>query len=127
MNFLTAVAACFNQYVTFSGRASRSEYWYFVLFILLGSIVLVIVDSALFPAPSFQPLSSIFSLITIPPSIAVAARRLHDIDKSGWWQLIWGIPLIGWVVMIVWLVKPGTAGSNRYGSDPLGAMVAATA
>lgn len=127
MNFLTAVATCFNQYVTFSGRAIRSEYWYFVLFMILGQMVLMIVDGALFPTLPVQPLSTILTLITIPPSIAVTARRLHDIDKSGWWQLLWCLPLIGWVVMIVWLVKPGTASSNRFGSDPLGVRVAVPA
>jgi uncharacterized membrane protein YhaH (DUF805 family) len=119
MNFATAIKTCFANYATFGGRALRSEYWYFVLFILLGGFVTAMLDMAMFPTIKWSPLNSIFSLVTFLPSIAVAARRLHDIDKSGWWQLIMVIPLIGWIIFIIWMCKVGTPGANRFGEAPL--------
>lgn len=115
MDFTTAVKTCFNKYVTFEGRAPRSEFWYFFLFMLLGNVVLGILDVVLFPSMEWGPLSSIFGLVTLLPSIAVATRRLHDIDKSGWWQLINFIPLIGWIVFLIWVCSLGTRGPNRFG------------
>ena len=89
MDFQTSVRTCFQKYVTFSGRAIRSEYWWFSLFLILASIVLGVVDSVLFGWESmFSPLGDLFSLATILPSLAVTSRRLHDIDKSAWWMLL---------------------------------------
>ncbi len=121
MDFSTAVRTCFQKYVTFSGRAQRSEFWYFVLFNLLASIVLGIVDGALFGWASDDPevLNGIFSLIMFLPSLAVAVRRLHDTDRSGWWVLLWLIPIIGWIILIVWYATKGTEGPNRFAPDPL--------
>ena len=118
MDFVTAVKTCFNKYVTFEGRAQRSEFWYFFLFMLLGNVVLGILDTILLPSMAWGPLSSIFGLVTFIPSIAVSARRLHDIDKSGWWQLINIIPLIGWIVFLIWVCSLGTRGPNRFGDSP---------
>jgi uncharacterized membrane protein YhaH (DUF805 family) len=59
------------------------------------------------------------------PSIAVGVRRLHDIDRSGWWWLLWFVPIVGWIIMLIWVCSGGTAGMNRFGRDPLGAAAAA--
>jgi uncharacterized membrane protein YhaH (DUF805 family) len=127
MDFPTAVKTCFANYMTFRGRAPRSEYWYFVLFMFIGGVTTAVLDAILFSGNVISPLNSIFSLVTIIPSLAVASRRLHDLDKSGWWQLLWIVPIIGWIIMIIWLVKRGTPGPNRFGPDPLGSMVAVPA
>lgn len=132
MTFQDSVKTCFSKYVTFSGRAARSEYWWFMLFVFAGNIVLSIVDSTLFgttvvtdtgfSASTDTPvLSGLFGLATILPGISVAVRRLHDIDKSGWWYWIILVPLIGFILLIVWFATGGTRGPNRFGADPLGA------
>jgi uncharacterized membrane protein YhaH (DUF805 family) len=108
MNFQDAVKKCFTNYVGFSGRASRSEYWWWVLFVIVTSIVLSQVS---------QELGGIFSLAVLLPGIAVGARRLHDIGKSGWWQLLSLIPLLGWLVLLYWAVQP-SEGDNAFGSAP---------
>jgi len=111
MEFKIAVQHVINNYVTFSGRAVRSEYWYWLLFTFVAGFFLGIVDGIL----GIQLLSSLFSLAVLLPSIAVAVRRLHDLDKSGWWLLILLIPLIGVIVLIYWFCQKGTAGDNRFG------------
>ena len=131
MDFMTAVKTCFSKYVTFSGRARRSEYWWWVLFVWVVSMGLSIVDSVLFGNVVTGPgsfyastdnaiLSGIFSLVVFLPGLAVAVRRLHDTDRSGWWLLIVLIPLVGWILLIVWFATEGTEGENRFGPDPLG-------
>ncbi|MCB1311315.1 MAG: DUF805 domain-containing protein [Sedimentitalea sp.] len=126
MSFTEAVRTCFSKYVTFSGRARRSELWWFVLFVSVCGLILSVLDSALFGATASEAgsgevaaLSAIFSLATFLPSISVAVRRLHDLDRSGWWYWIVLIPLIGWIVLIVWYATRGTEGPNRFGPDPL--------
>ncbi|MGM9428083.1 DUF805 domain-containing protein [Hydrogenophaga sp. MI9] len=109
MNFVDAVKLCFTKYVGFEGRASRSEYWWWVLFIIVVSIVLGAVRAGM--------LGNLFSLATLLPSLAVGARRLHDIGKSGWWQLVALIPLIGWILLIYWAVQP-SEGDNAHGPAP---------
>jgi uncharacterized membrane protein YhaH (DUF805 family) len=106
MTFTESIQACFTNYANFNGRASRSEYWWFALFIVIGSIVLSMVSGTL---------SLLFSLGTLVPSIAAASRRLHDTDRSGWMQLIALIPFIGWLIVIYFLVQEGKTGSNRFG------------
>ena len=98
MTFQEAVKVCFSKYADFSGRASRAEYWWFFLFILLVSAA-----TSLFS----NTLSGLFSLATLVPSIAAAARRLHDTNRSGWWQLIVLVPVVGLVVLIVFLAQEG--------------------
>jgi uncharacterized membrane protein YhaH (DUF805 family) len=119
MNWITIVL---KKYATFSGRAQRAEYWYFVLFYLVGYFALIMLDSALglwSKEAEAGVLSSIFALGVLLPFIAVATRRLHDIGKSGWWQLIGFIPLLGGIVLIVFFARKGDAGSNEYGPSPL--------
>jgi uncharacterized membrane protein YhaH (DUF805 family) len=108
MNFADAIKSGFTNYVVFAGRASRSAYWYWVLFVVLASIVLSMVN---------EDLAGIFSLAVFLPGIAVGSRRLHDIGKSGWWQLLGLIPVIGWLVLIYWAVQP-SEGENDFGAAP---------
>ena len=100
----------------FSGRSIRSEYWYWVLFTIVGSIVAGIIDVVL----GITVIDPLFGLATILPSIAVAVRRLHDLDRTGWWIFIGLIPIIGWIILIIWYCTRGTVGPNRFGPDPLG-------
>ena len=122
MSFVDAIKSGFANYVNFSDRACRSEYWFWVLFVVLGSLVAMIIDWAI----GMRLFDSIFGLATILPSVAVAARRLHDIDRTGWWLLIDFIPIIGWIVLLVWFCTRGTEGSNRFGADRLGALAQIT-
>lgn len=115
MNFWQAVQSGFSNYVTFSGRAARSEYWYWVLFALIGGLVAGIIDATV--GGSVTEL--IFNLVTILPGIALAVRRMHDLDRSGWWLLLVFIPLVGAVILIVWFCSIGTRGHNRFGADRL--------
>ena len=113
MNFQESITTCFKKYATFEGRASRSEYWYWVLAMWITIIVMQILAIAVH---FLAILALIVNLAILVPSIAVTARRLHDVDRSGWWQLLVFIPLIG---AIVWEVTKGTVGDNRFGKDPL--------
>jgi uncharacterized membrane protein YhaH (DUF805 family) len=108
---IEAVKAVFSKYATFEGRARRAEYWWFVLFSFIIAVVLNLINPGL--------LGGIWSLATLLPSLAVGARRLHDTDRSGWWLLIGFIPVIGLIVLIVFFVKAGQTGANRFGADPL--------
>ena len=109
------------KYAVFSGRSQRSEYWFFVLFYLIIYIVLAVLDGLVFKSGSqIGILSGVFSLAMIVPSLAVAARRLHDTDRSGWWQLLVLIPLIGVIVLIVFLAQDSKPGENKYGPSPKG-------
>ncbi|MBX2864678.1 MAG: DUF805 domain-containing protein [Leptolyngbyaceae cyanobacterium MAG.088] len=103
------------KYADFEGRARRSEFWYFVLFNILASIVLSIIDGVL---GTNGILGGIYSLGVLVPSVAVGARRLHDTGRSGWWQLIALIPLIGPIVLIVFCVQEGSFERNAYGPSP---------
>ena len=114
--FAAAVRTCLNNYATFQGRAARPEFWFFVLFNVLAGTALSVVDSMLFGlANGVSPLSSLYSLAAFIPGLAVGARRLHDTDRSGWWQLIMFVPLVGLVVLIVFYCQRGTQGHNRFG------------
>ena len=104
MNFIKAVETCFKKYGDFNGRASRPEFWWFYLL-----NILVWIFSWVFPLLAFLYLAMFI------PFIAVAARRLHDINKSGWFQLIGLIPLVGWIICIVWWASDGEKKNNRFG------------
>jgi uncharacterized membrane protein YhaH (DUF805 family) len=111
------------KYAVFEGRARRKEYWFFVLFNIIFAMVLAFLDGMFgtFDAESgFGVLSGIYGLAVLIPGIAVTFRRLHDTDRSGWWWLILFIPLIGAIVILVFMVIDGTSGQNQYGPDPKG-------
>lgn len=111
------------NYVGFSGRARRTEFWMFVLFNVIVSVILSIIDRLI----GNNILGYIYALAVLLPSLAVAVRRLHDTDRTGWWILIGLIPVIGAIVLIVFYAMPGTVGPNRYGADPKQAPAVATA
>lgn len=124
MTFADAVRTCFSKYATFSGRAARPEYWWWVLFAVVVNIFTNTIDAYViapalglppFGEESAQPLSLVTALALLLPGLAVTVRRLHDIDRSGWWFLIALIPIIGLLVLIYWWVQPGTEGENRFG------------
>lgn len=102
MDFGEAIKVCFNKFANFEGRARRSEYWWFMLFVNLVSIVTC----------------GIASIVFLVPSIAVTARRLHDIGRSGWWQLISFIPFAGAILLLIWTVQDSAPGTNEYGPNP---------
>ncbi len=113
MNFFEAVKTCFAKYVNFNGRARRSEYWWYALFLVILSVVAALIDS---PKPGESgTVGTIVSLATLLPSIAVAVRRMHDVGKSGWFCLI---PIYN----IVLACTNGEVGDNEYGSDPKGGI-----
>ncbi|WP_208347398.1 DUF805 domain-containing protein [Pseudaestuariivita rosea] len=116
MGFMEAVKTCLNKYVTFSGRARRSEYWWFYLFAFLVTLVATIIDGVL----GIMILYPITALGLLLPSIAAGVRRLHDTDRSGWWYLIVLVPIVGPIVLLVFWVMDGTKGDNRFGPDPKG-------
>jgi uncharacterized membrane protein YhaH (DUF805 family) len=121
MTFKQSIASGYSKYVTFSGRASRSEYWFFVLFSVLVAVACATVDIALGLnfALFYGPFYALFALVNLLPSISVLVRRLHDTGRSGWWYWIALVPIVGFIVLIVWLCTRGTQGENRFGSDPL--------
>ena len=118
MGFVDAVKSGFSNYVNFSDRACRSEYWYWVLFAVIGAIVTVIIDSMIGLSITY----TIFALATFLPGLAVGIRRLHDLDRSGWWILLFLIPLIGAIILIIWFCSKGTDGPNRFGADRLAGL-----
>ena len=112
MKFTEAVRTCFQKYATFSGRARRSEYWFFTLFTSLANILLISIfdeDSALV---------SLFSLAVFVPGLAVGVRRMHDIGRRGTAVLMILVPLVGWIIYLVWTAKDSQPGTNAYGPNP---------
>lgn len=105
-----SVKTCFQKYVDFSGRAARPEFWWFALFSLVVSLLVQAVLG--------YTVAMLVNLAFLLPSLAVGSRRLHDTGKTGWLQLLWIIPFLGWAAMIYFLVQPTVAGSNQYGSEP---------
>ena len=103
MTFGESIRTCFSKYVDFNGVASRSEFWWFILFVFIVGLVLNIVDRVLGTA---AVLYALFVLAVLLPYLAVGARRLHDTGRSGWWWLISLIPVIGTIVLIVFWVQP---------------------
>jgi uncharacterized membrane protein YhaH (DUF805 family) len=103
MTFVDAVATCFKKYADFNGRAMRSEFWWWALFNLIGAIALGVIS---------DKLSLAFSLATLLPYIAVTTRRLHDTDRSGWLQLLGFIPVVGWILLIVWCAQEGKSATR---------------
>ena len=117
MTFGGAVRTVLANYADFSGRASRAEYWYWILAVLVVSVALALVDGAViapmlgfepFAPEAGRPLGLLFSLAVLVPSLAVAVRRLHDIGRSGWWLLIQLVPIVGVLLLLWWLTRPST-------------------
>ncbi|MDP9064769.1 MAG: DUF805 domain-containing protein [Pseudomonadota bacterium] len=104
MNLVASIQECFRKYGDFRGCASRPEFWWFTLFVFVGAGALeAISDSA----------SLLFTLATMLPSAAVTTRRLHDVNRSGWVQLLFLIPILGWLALIILLAQPAVS-PNRY-------------
>src|SRR3989344_2799622 len=114
MNYYVSVL---QKYAVYEGRALRTEFWMFVLINIIISVLLSVVASVI-KIPGANYLSSLYSLVVLLPSLAVGARRLHDTDRSGWWQLIVLVPLIGIIVLIVLWAKESQSGDNQYGPVP---------
>lgn len=118
MNFRTSIETCFKKFADFKGRASRLEFWYFYL-LSYGTIGLLAFLSLRSPQDNFYLwLIGIFIIVIIVPFTAVTARRLHDVGRSGWWQLISGIPyvgIIGAIFLIIWWCSEGEKKKNKYG------------
>ena len=111
------------KYAVFDGRAQRAEYWYFFLFSMIISLVFVAIDIATgsFNQESgFGLLSGIYTLAVLIPTIAVGVRRLHDTNRTGWWMLLALVPLIGFIVLIVFFVIDSDPSANEYGENPKG-------
>jgi uncharacterized membrane protein YhaH (DUF805 family) len=116
MGFMGAITTCFSKYVTFQGRAARSEYWWWVLFVILVPLVVIALGAVVMSESSLPySVAGLFYLAIILPSIAVAVRRLHDTDHSGWWFFIQLVPAIGGLWFLYFMVISGTPGPNRFG------------
>jgi len=113
MNFFEAVKSAFSKYGVIAGRSLRSEYWYFQLFIFIGALVSAVPDIQI-----GGPVYVIFVLAVLVPNITVTVRRLHDVDRSGWWMLII-FTIIGIIPFLYWMCKKGDEGENRFGPYPL--------
>lgn len=122
MSFTNAVRKCLSNYVTFSGRAQRSEHWWFVLFVALTSVAAMILDNLLgltWDTVGDGPIQTLAGLALLLPGISVAVRRVHDLDRTGWWVCIFLIPIIGVIIFLFFACRRGTDGANRFGPDPL--------
>ena len=117
MDIQTSIKTCFSKYATFSGRASRSEFWLFQLFTFLGSIATLIIDVMILGFSlddASSPTNLIFLLIVMIPSVAAGCRRLHDLNKSGWWQLLY-LTIIGIILLTIWWATQGENKKNKFG------------
>jgi uncharacterized membrane protein YhaH (DUF805 family) len=121
MGFGQAISSGFSNYVNFSDRACRSEFWFWMLAYYIGLAVVAVIDYGVLGTSA---ISGLYMLAVFLPTLAVGIRRLHDLDRTGWWILLGLIPLIGPIILIVWFCSRGTAGPNRFGPDPLGAIAA---
>ncbi|MCP5086017.1 MAG: DUF805 domain-containing protein [Rhodobacteraceae bacterium] len=118
MDFSSAIKSGFANYVNWNGQASRSEFWYWVLFVIIVSIVTRIIDAVL-GTGDIGLLNPLWALATLLPGIFVAVRRLHDTDRSGWWYLL-VLTVIGALLLLYWFILKGSDGDNSFGADPLG-------
>jgi uncharacterized membrane protein YhaH (DUF805 family) len=118
IGFGEAISAGFSNYFNFNERSTRSAYWYFVLFLAILGAVTGILDFAIFGPQIVGPLTGIASLATFIPTISLSVRRLHDISRTGWWVLLALIPIVGWIILIVWACQPTIPQANEYGPPP---------
>ena len=107
------------KYAVFEGRARRAEFWYYTLIYTLLSIACAVVDGFIGARSGMGILQALLTLALFIPTLAVTVRRLHDTDRSGWWFLISFVPVIGFIVLLIFMVLPGTSGANRFGPDPI--------
>ena len=115
MDMQKSIKTCFSKYANFNGRASRSEYWWFQLFYLIVAFVAVIFDAMYIDnSQTMGPLELVTTLALLLPALAVTARRLHDVGRSGWWMLIF-ITVIGMIPLLIWYISVGTRSKNKYG------------
>ena len=116
MDIQESIKTCFKKFATFEGRASRSEFWWFQLFYIMVVIVAIILDGILVGGniESAGALEIVSQLLLLLPALAVTARRLHDVDKSGWWMLI-AFTVVGLIPLLVWYLAPGTNKKNKFG------------
>ena len=117
-NYMSAM----RKYATFSGRAPRKEYWMYTLVYLIIGIIAAIIDAFVFGLAegSLGIFGLIVGLVHLLPSISVGVRRLHDINRSGWWYLIIFLPIIGFLLLLYWMIKSSDEGDNHYGPNPYG-------
>ena len=120
----------YKKYAQFQGRSGRKEFWYFVLFYIIVSAILSVIDGLVFggaggamssggfTAQSYSPLSSVFGLASLIPGIAVSVRRLHDTGRSGFWYFLWLLPIIGWIILLIWYCQKSQPDTNAYGAPP---------
>lgn len=125
VGFFEAISRAFGNYCNFSGRASRSEFWYFYLFNVIINIILGGYGgvSDLWQQQSFNFFSAgfgLYNLIVLLPTLGLCWRRLHDIGKGGGWYFIFLIPIVGWILLLVWECKEGEPHPNRFGPNPYG-------
>jgi uncharacterized membrane protein YhaH (DUF805 family) len=109
------------KYAVFSGRARRTEYWMFILFNIIITVVLALIDyltGTFSPRAGVGLLGGLYALAVLIPSLAVTFRRLHDTDRTGWWILIGLIPVIGGIVLLIFMLLDSQSGANRYGPNP---------
>jgi uncharacterized membrane protein YhaH (DUF805 family) len=125
MSFVDSVRSVYTNYFKFAGRASRSEYWWFQLWLVLVVVAWLVIGIGLGRATSSSLIIGLFSLVilvvyllSIIPSLAVICRRLHDSDHSGWWFWITLIPWVGALILLIFTVLPSTPGYNKYGPRP---------
>ena len=122
MNFRIAIIKCFMLYTVFTGRSKRAEFWWFFLFCAILGLMGQVVDTSLGLDSSIGGnglFTTLIQLATLLPSLAVGARRLHDINRSGWWQLLWIVIFIGWIPLVIWLASASKNENNRFGAEPL--------
>jgi uncharacterized membrane protein YhaH (DUF805 family) len=118
MGIQEAVASCLSNYVTFEGRADRAEFWWWMLFVVAVWVIIWAVGGAVMGVDSGAGAvaGGLFILAAFLPSLAAAVRRLHDSDRTGWWLLLVALPVVGWLVVIYVLARPGTMGPNQFGN-----------
>lgn len=116
--FGEAVKRAFSNYCCFSGRASRSEYWWWALFTAIVGTVVNYISLLILSDSAAQIVSGIVSLAFLLPSLGLCVHRLHDIGKSGWWWLLVFIPIVGAIILIVWFCKDSQPADNQYGPIP---------
>ena len=120
MNFRVSVIKCFMLYTVFSGRAKRAEFWWFFLFSAIVGLIGSLTDSTLGTKRVFEDgnsiglFQSLIQIVIFLPGLAVGSRRLHDTNKTGWWQLLWIIPIFGWIPLIIFLSFPSNDDENKY-------------